>query len=148
MRDGYDDDDRQPALALERPYKRDDGQPIAVLADILPGGEHIYEPYAMDMFPCCFLLTSSSVQSSAETLSENLLRIFRERGKDFFQKRPSERTLQNNTDQAADADDDVKDDDVKDDDSDADQDEAGTMTTEELSKMRAEILPKLQFVFF
>lgn len=33
-------------LALERPYKDEDGIPIPVLLDINPDGEHIYESSA------------------------------------------------------------------------------------------------------
>lgn len=32
-------------LALERPYKDDNGDEIPVLFDISPDGQHIYEPY-------------------------------------------------------------------------------------------------------
>jgi len=32
-------------LALERPYKDDNGDCIPVLFDISPDGQHIYEPY-------------------------------------------------------------------------------------------------------
>lgn len=32
-------------LSLERPYKDDRGDPLPVLLDITPDGQHIYEPY-------------------------------------------------------------------------------------------------------
>ncbi|KAF8913947.1 subunit 17 of mediator complex-domain-containing protein [Gymnopilus junonius] len=58
-------------LSLERPYKDDSGHRIPVLYDLTPEGERIYEPK----------------QTPSARLEANLLRIFSERGSDFFDRR-------------------------------------------------------------
>ena len=41
-----DDSWKDLRLSLERPYKDDLGNPLPLVLDILPTGEHIFEPYA------------------------------------------------------------------------------------------------------
>ncbi|KAI0036764.1 subunit 17 of mediator complex-domain-containing protein [Vararia minispora EC-137] len=103
-------------LSLERPYKNDAGKPLLSVADILPSGEYIYEP----------------IQTPSAKLADNLRRIFRERGTDFFQKHPDDRPLPGTSKNLEDQ--------IEDGDEDRD---AKPMTTEELFKLRTEILPKL-----
>ncbi|KAF4619339.1 hypothetical protein D9613_005033 [Agrocybe pediades] len=56
-------------LSLERPYKDDSGNPIPVLLDLTPEGEHVYEPK----------------ETATSKIESNLRRIFQERGVDFFE---------------------------------------------------------------
>jgi hypothetical protein len=42
-------------LSLERPYKDEEGNPIPVLLDITPEGEHIYETLAATAAVLCIL---------------------------------------------------------------------------------------------
>ncbi|KAF5388061.1 hypothetical protein D9615_000456 [Tricholomella constricta] len=110
---------KQLKLALERPYKDDNGEQIPVLLDISPEGQHVYE----------------QKESSTKTLGENLRRIFIERGADFFDQTKGHQ-LEEST---------VEDEDSSDISEHLDEDTslAQTMTVEELFKMRAEIVPQL-----
>ncbi|THV08497.1 hypothetical protein K435DRAFT_13103 [Dendrothele bispora CBS 962.96] len=114
-------------LSLERPYKNDEGLPIPVLQDITQEGELIYEPKV----------------TPSQLLSENLRRVFTERGTDFFERNSNgfleKRVLtaeKSNDDRHSDDSSEITDDDD-------DQLTVKPMTTEELFKMKTEVLPSL-----
>ncbi|KAF8621575.1 hypothetical protein AX15_007601 [Amanita polypyramis BW_CC] len=115
-------------LSLERPYKDDNGEPIPVLYDIAADGQYIHEPK----------------ETLSKQLGNRLHRIFIERGVDFFEKgkgRPSSKT-------SGQADiEDVNTQEERQEDLGEDKIATGTMTTEELLKMRMEILPHLHIAF-
>ncbi|KAI0692568.1 subunit 17 of mediator complex-domain-containing protein [Cytidiella melzeri] len=100
-------------LSLERPYKDDNGQPIPVLLDITPEGQHIYEPR----------------EDLSSKVGKNLARIFQEKGHDFFDKYPS--GIDSDNEEGDEEKHKEPDDNVQ------------PMTPEELFKMRMEILPQL-----
>jgi mediator of RNA polymerase II transcription subunit 17 len=84
--------------------------------------------------PCRYFLDApASVQTPSAKLADHLRRIFRERGTDFFQKKSSERAQ---PDSAESTSDDEPSNEGK-------GRDAKPMTTDELFKLRAEILPKL-----
>ncbi|KAG5649016.1 hypothetical protein DXG03_000365 [Asterophora parasitica] len=112
---------KQLKLALERPYKDDDGEQIPVLLDISPEGQHIYE----------------QKESSTKTLGENLRRIFIERGVDFF-----DRTKGHESEERPASVEDEESSDTSEHPNEATS-MAQTMTVEELFKMRTEIIPQL-----
>ncbi|KAJ7638863.1 subunit 17 of mediator complex-domain-containing protein [Roridomyces roridus] len=105
-------------LKLERPYKDDAGNRLPVLLDIAPDGTRVYEPE----------------QDPQKSLAERLRRVFAERGVDFFDRDNGQLPTTQDTD---------------DDDTDQTPGEAetdappGPMTSEELYKMRVEVLPQL-----
>ncbi|KAH9844297.1 subunit 17 of mediator complex-domain-containing protein [Rhodofomes roseus] len=104
-------------LSLERPHKDDDGNPIPVLLDITADGQHIYEPK----------------EDAIAQVGENLRRIFLERGVDYFDRKkdaPGKAPEQNASPEDEDKPDDF-------------QGPRPPMTTEELYKMRVELLPHL-----
>ncbi|KAF8238727.1 hypothetical protein L208DRAFT_1421005 [Tricholoma matsutake] len=110
-------------LALERPYKDDNGDEIPVLFDISPDGQHIYEPK----------------RNSTSAQGEKLRRIFMERGFDFFEKQKGapleERELvSGELEQTNDISDPTKSE---------GNPTTKIMSTEELFNMRMEILPQL-----
>lgn len=115
-------------LSLERPYKDDNGVPIPVLLDIDPNGQHIYEPK----------------ENPTKQLGENLRRIFIERGVDFFERNGGHVLEDGTLNQES-----VSKDNAETEAADGDDDEATlkVMTSEELFKMRMEILPQLLCVF-
>ncbi|PCH41031.1 hypothetical protein WOLCODRAFT_88978 [Wolfiporia cocos MD-104 SS10] len=107
-------------LSLERPYKDDDGEPVPVLLDITPDGQHIYEPK----------------EDPTAKVGENLRRIFLERGIDFFDRRKHEGHKVAEPTAA-------QEDEGKEKHKDDAQGPKQPMTAEELFKMRMEILPQL-----
>ncbi|KAK2466253.1 hypothetical protein APHAL10511_001895 [Amanita phalloides] len=111
---------KQIKLSLERPYKDDNGDPIPILYDIADG-QHIYEPK----------------ETLTQQLGEKLRRIFIERGADFFEKGKG-RSSGNAGILTQDADVDHTMQEEAD-----EKTVAATMTTEDLLKMRLEILPHL-----
>ncbi|KIK48933.1 hypothetical protein CY34DRAFT_518618 [Suillus luteus UH-Slu-Lm8-n1] len=114
---------KKTKLSLERPYKDDAGERIPVLLDIAPDGAQAFEP----------------PQDPTKLLGENLRRIFTERGVDFFERQDALRATGDlSIPQALN---------TKDHKVEPDQQEEGVskdhMTTEELFKMRMEIMPQL-----
>ncbi|KAH9951596.1 subunit 17 of mediator complex-domain-containing protein [Amylocystis lapponica] len=108
--------DKKFRLSLERPYKRDNGEPIPTLLDITPDGQHIYE-----------------VKEDASTIAgQNLRRIFAERGADFFESRKQSKTSEPQTDSQEDPPDDT-----------GAGESPQAMNPDELFKMRTELLPQL-----
>ncbi|KAI0268274.1 subunit 17 of mediator complex-domain-containing protein [Gloeopeniophorella convolvens] len=79
--------DLQLRLSLERLYKDDQGRPIPTVLDILPDGEHIYEPD----------------EPPGAQLGENLRRMFLERGLDFFDQDAEQRRKNKQSDDDPDA---------------------------------------------
>lgn len=77
---------KQTKLSLERPYRDDHGERIPVLLDITPGGEQVFESYAVMLSFATFLLIGYSSENLTKLLGENLRRIFVERGLDFFER--------------------------------------------------------------
>ena len=128
-------------LSLERPYKDDDGLPLPVVLDILPDGEHIWEPcvYLLNVSITYRCLTVDRVESPGAKIGEDLRRIFQERGLDFFEQREEQRTAKPF----------VVHDDVSENTSNhrgegLDLLDVKPMSPEELYKMRMDILPQLQ----
>ncbi|OBZ70158.1 Mediator of RNA polymerase II transcription subunit 17 [Grifola frondosa] len=105
-------------LSLERPYKDDDGEPLPVLLDITPDGQHIYEPR----------------DDPSLNVSEKLRRIFVERGLNFFEKQKEKHAkedLPENTD------------DSSQERTSSQEPATHMMSPEELLKMRMDIMPQL-----
>ncbi|KAF5344117.1 hypothetical protein D9758_008900 [Tetrapyrgos nigripes] len=113
-------------LSLERPYKNDEGLPIPVLQDITQQGDLVYE--------------SKVTQSQA--LSENLRRLFSERGTDFFE-RNKDGFLEKHVLTSQKSQDEENSDSGSETSDDDDQLTVKPMTTEELFKMKTEVLPSL-----
>ncbi|KAF8351407.1 subunit 17 of mediator complex-domain-containing protein [Amanita rubescens] len=110
-------------LSLERPYKDDNDDPIPVLSDIAADGQYIYEPK----------------ETLTQQLGEKLHRIFVERGVDFFEKGKGRSSGKPGA-LAQDMDIDLP---HASEDPSEEKATTATMTTEDLLKMRMEILPHL-----
>ncbi|KAJ7591048.1 subunit 17 of mediator complex-domain-containing protein [Mycena floridula] len=126
MQDLSDSSATQTRLSLERPYADENGNPIPILLDITAEGEHTYE----------------TKESPAKLLGENLRRIFIERGHDFFD-RNNGHILENGVliaSESAQPDDDT---DSDEDEEDKEEGSGGMMNTDDLYKMRMEIMPQL-----
>ncbi|KDQ64550.1 hypothetical protein JAAARDRAFT_166933 [Jaapia argillacea MUCL 33604] len=115
---------KQLKLSLERPYKNDNGDHIPVLLDITPEGQHVYEPR----------------EDPAKTLGERLRRIFLERGVDFFDHDPSRLSGGHGlTEEPQEAIEDTFEQEESPNETPSNQ----PMTSEELFKMRMELMPQL-----
>ncbi|THH19874.1 hypothetical protein EW146_g1392 [Bondarzewia mesenterica] len=108
-------------LSLEQPYKNDKGLSLPVVLDILPDGEYVYEPN----------------ESPGAKLGESLRRVFQERGLDFFEQDEQQRkTMASATGDGEAEGASLQDEKLE-------SLEIKPMSSEELYKMRMEILPQL-----
>jgi mediator of RNA polymerase II transcription subunit 17 len=135
---------RNLKISLERPYKDSQGKAIPVLSDITPEGEHVYEPYVkshskiawkyLPIYPC-------RKEDPSKRLGERIRRVFAERGVDLFDGQAIQRLKDGVTSQSQD------DQSGHEPETPAETHKASpshTMTSEELLKMRMEIMPHLQ----
>ncbi|KZV82752.1 hypothetical protein EXIGLDRAFT_684588 [Exidia glandulosa HHB12029] len=116
-------------LSLEQPYKDDGGERILQLLDIAPDGERVYKPR----------------EEPVARLGDNLTRVIRERGIDFFEKYKPDgawRDAEPSEANASDSDTDVEADAAKSKTRDGD-DKQRPMSVDELHAMRTEMIPHL-----
>ncbi|KIY49245.1 hypothetical protein FISHEDRAFT_41224 [Fistulina hepatica ATCC 64428] len=112
-------------LSLERPYKDENGNPIPVLLDITPDGQHIYEPKL----------------EKSDIINQNLEHIRVEHGpeRDFFRRFTQTSELLNDTEVVPSTEN------TKYDARPAEKgvSDQASMSSEELAKMRSQLLPQL-----
>ncbi|KAJ6515843.1 subunit 17 of mediator complex-domain-containing protein [Mycena sanguinolenta] len=109
-------------LRLEPPYKDDLGQRLPVLLDIQPDGTRIYEPEV----------------DPQKSLAERLRRVFAERGGDFFDRNNDGFASLAAAPADADAEEPSADDEPR-----LNEPALGPMTSDQLFKMRMEVMPQL-----
>ncbi|KZT74377.1 hypothetical protein DAEQUDRAFT_761241 [Daedalea quercina L-15889] len=114
---------KKTKLSLERPYRDDDGNPIPALLDITADGQHVFEPK----------------EDATAKVGDNLRRIFVERGIDYFDRKKGASGTAAGLDASTEEN-------VAEDNEDNLQGPRRHMTTEELYKMRVELLPHLHVV--
>lgn len=112
-------------LSLERPYKDDNGASIPDLYDITPDGKHLYEPK----------------ENLTKQLGQKLRRVFLERGVDFFEKGRVRSSSKTDTQGMEDVNPPALEEHLEE--GSTDKSASSTMTTEDLLKMRMDILPHL-----